>query len=300
MQHAGQVYTGGVAGHAAFGWAGGRDDSIRSMATDHEVSGVTAACALISRDLYFEVGGFTLALPGNYNDVDLNMKVRVDGPVRGVQPVGAAVPLRVEDPRPAHPRSPTCPRCRGAGRVACRRSSTRACSEARVRRAMGATRRRRVGCPCGAGATARRGEHAGRRGVRQRLAPVAHRARARRRPRVVAEHGVRGARCRAHERRRCRSACTRSGSSPASSKTARAKLEPARLARRWCRGRCRRARPASSSATICAREVARSRSAGRPGRRRRDQVSRSRGEREHGLRRSSARAAPYSQAVRTM
>jgi len=79
VQHAGQVYTGGVAGHAAFGWAGGRDDSIRSMATDHEVSGVTAACAIIARDLYFEVGGFTLALPGNYNDVDLNMKVRATG-----------------------------------------------------------------------------------------------------------------------------------------------------------------------------------------------------------------------------
>lgn len=79
VQHAGQVYTGGVAGHAAFGWVGGRDDSIKSMATDHEVSGVTAACALISRELYFEVGGFTLALPGNYNDVDLNMKVRSTG-----------------------------------------------------------------------------------------------------------------------------------------------------------------------------------------------------------------------------
>lgn len=79
VQHAGQIYTGGVAGHAAFGWVGGRDDSIKSMATDHEVSGVTAACALISRELYFELGGFTLALPGNYNDVDLNLKVRASG-----------------------------------------------------------------------------------------------------------------------------------------------------------------------------------------------------------------------------
>ncbi|MFC9559090.1 glycosyltransferase family 2 protein [Agromyces sp. NPDC056965] len=79
VQHAGQVYTGGVAGHAAFGWTGGRDDSIRSMMVDHEVSGVTAACALIGRALYFEVGGFTLSLPGNYNDVDLNMKVRAAG-----------------------------------------------------------------------------------------------------------------------------------------------------------------------------------------------------------------------------
>lgn len=79
IQHGGQIYTGGVAGHAAFGWVGGRDDSIKSMLTDHEVSGVTAACALISRDLYFQVGGFTLELPGNYNDVDLNMKVRSTG-----------------------------------------------------------------------------------------------------------------------------------------------------------------------------------------------------------------------------
>lgn len=79
VQHAGQVYTGGVAGHAAFGWPGGRDDSIKSMVTDHEVSGVTAACAMLSRALYFEIGGFTLELPGNYNDVDLNMKIRSAG-----------------------------------------------------------------------------------------------------------------------------------------------------------------------------------------------------------------------------
>ena len=79
VQPAAQSSPGGGAGHAAFGWVGGRDDSIKSMTTDHEVSGVTAACALIARDLYFEVGGFTLALPGNYNDVDLNMKVRATG-----------------------------------------------------------------------------------------------------------------------------------------------------------------------------------------------------------------------------
>ena len=79
LQHAGQVYTGAVAGHAAFGWPGGRDDSIKSLSVDHEVSGVTAACALMRRDLFLEVGGFTLALPGNYNDVDLNMKVRTAG-----------------------------------------------------------------------------------------------------------------------------------------------------------------------------------------------------------------------------
>ncbi|RXZ51594.1 glycosyltransferase, partial [Agromyces binzhouensis] len=79
LQHSGQVYTGGVAGHAAFGWEGGRDDSIKSLSVDHEVSGVTAACALVRRDVFLEVGGFSLAFPGNYNDVDLNMKIRATG-----------------------------------------------------------------------------------------------------------------------------------------------------------------------------------------------------------------------------
>ncbi|THG36045.1 glycosyltransferase [Glaciibacter flavus] len=79
LQHAGQVYVGAVAGHAAFGWPGGQNDSIMSLSVDHEVSGVTAACALMRRDLFLELGGFTLALPGNYNDVDLNMKVRTAG-----------------------------------------------------------------------------------------------------------------------------------------------------------------------------------------------------------------------------
>lgn len=86
IQHAGQIYTGGVAGHAAFEWAGGRDDSIKSLITDREVSGVTAACALIARELFFELGGFTLELPGNYNDVDLNMKVRATGRSAVVSP----------------------------------------------------------------------------------------------------------------------------------------------------------------------------------------------------------------------
>ena len=104
VQHAGQIYTGGVAGHAAFGWTGGRDDSIKSMSTDHEVSGVTAACSLISRDLYVEVGGFTLAAAGQLQRCRPQHEGARLGTLRGVQPVGAAVPLRVEDPRPAHPR----------------------------------------------------------------------------------------------------------------------------------------------------------------------------------------------------
>ncbi|WP_308796744.1 glycosyltransferase family 2 protein [Agromyces silvae] len=79
IQHAGQIYLQGVAGHAGFGWRGRQDDGIASTKVDHEVSGVTAAAAMIARDLFLELGGFTLELPGNYNDVDLNMKVRERG-----------------------------------------------------------------------------------------------------------------------------------------------------------------------------------------------------------------------------
>lgn len=79
IQHAGQVYLRGVAGHAGFGWSSRQDDGIASTKVDREVSGVTAACALIARDDFLELGGFTLELPGNYNDVDLNMKLRERG-----------------------------------------------------------------------------------------------------------------------------------------------------------------------------------------------------------------------------
>jgi GT2 family glycosyltransferase len=44
-----------------------------------EVSGVTAACALVRRDAFFDVGGFSQVFPSNYNDVDFAMKLRHRG-----------------------------------------------------------------------------------------------------------------------------------------------------------------------------------------------------------------------------
>jgi hypothetical protein len=38
---------------------------------------VTAACAAMRRDTFVEVGGFSEALPANFNDVDLCYKVRL-------------------------------------------------------------------------------------------------------------------------------------------------------------------------------------------------------------------------------
>jgi GT2 family glycosyltransferase len=46
------------------------------MSVDREVSGVTAACAMIRADTFWEVGGFSGLLPGNYNDADFAMKIR--------------------------------------------------------------------------------------------------------------------------------------------------------------------------------------------------------------------------------
>ncbi|TXN28788.1 glycosyltransferase family 2 protein [Lacisediminihabitans profunda] len=79
VQHGGHLYRDSWAGHIAFGWESGRDDALGSLGVDREVSGVTAACAMISADTFWEVGGFSPLYAGNYNDVDLSLKVRSTG-----------------------------------------------------------------------------------------------------------------------------------------------------------------------------------------------------------------------------
>lgn len=46
------------------------------LSVDRECAGVTAACAATRRDVWERVGGMCEALPLNYNDVDLSLKVR--------------------------------------------------------------------------------------------------------------------------------------------------------------------------------------------------------------------------------
>ncbi|MFM9920779.1 glycosyltransferase [Lacisediminihabitans sp. H27-G8] len=79
VQHGGHLYTASWAGHSALGWNASRDDRLGSMKVDREVSGVTAACAMIRADTFWEVGGFSLDFAGNYNDVDLSLKVAATG-----------------------------------------------------------------------------------------------------------------------------------------------------------------------------------------------------------------------------
>lgn len=49
------------------------------LVVNREVSGVTAACSAMRREVFLDVGGFTEALPSNFNDVDLCYKVMRSG-----------------------------------------------------------------------------------------------------------------------------------------------------------------------------------------------------------------------------
>jgi hypothetical protein len=78
LDHAGHVYVGqprsAYQGRGAdeTGWGG-------VLSVDREVSGVSTACALIRREVFDRVGGFSPEFVGNDRDVDLSLKVRRDG-----------------------------------------------------------------------------------------------------------------------------------------------------------------------------------------------------------------------------
>jgi glycosyltransferase involved in cell wall biosynthesis len=75
IQHAGHAYFKGSPTHIGLGLKRGAVGPQNSFLVDREVSGVTAACAMMPRGVFDEVGGFTALLPGNFNDVDLCLKV---------------------------------------------------------------------------------------------------------------------------------------------------------------------------------------------------------------------------------
>ena len=76
VQHGGHLYRQSWAGHIAPGWNRADDDLLASLRVTREVSGVTAACALVSAQNFERVGGLSREFPGNYNDVDFSLKVR--------------------------------------------------------------------------------------------------------------------------------------------------------------------------------------------------------------------------------
>lgn len=79
IQHAGHGYWRGDATHIGMFEPRNAPGPLDGYRVERRVLGVTAACALIARAVYFEVGGMTTLLPGNFNDVDLCMKVTTAG-----------------------------------------------------------------------------------------------------------------------------------------------------------------------------------------------------------------------------
>jgi O-antigen biosynthesis protein len=80
LQHGGHVYS-DQPNHACVGWRGDSPGPLplRPLAVERECSGVTAACALVRKAAFHEVGGFPTELPLSYNDVDFSLKLRRAG-----------------------------------------------------------------------------------------------------------------------------------------------------------------------------------------------------------------------------
>jgi GT2 family glycosyltransferase len=78
IQHAGHVYP-GLCTHALVGYPGDTAGPYRIAIVERECSGVTAAAAMIGADRFSAIGGFDVALPRNFNDVDLSLRLRRAG-----------------------------------------------------------------------------------------------------------------------------------------------------------------------------------------------------------------------------
>jgi len=77
IQHAGiALGVGGIASHTYKGQPGDAPGHGNRLRAAHEVAAVTAACILIRREAWAEVGGFARDFPVAYNDVDLCLKLR--------------------------------------------------------------------------------------------------------------------------------------------------------------------------------------------------------------------------------
>lgn len=75
VQHAGHAYYQGSPTHIGLGLPRGSAGPLSGYLVQREAPGVTAACALMPMEVFKSVGGFTALLPGNFNDVDLCLKV---------------------------------------------------------------------------------------------------------------------------------------------------------------------------------------------------------------------------------
>jgi GT2 family glycosyltransferase len=79
LQHGGHVYHGGYISHALLDWPGDHPGPYRLLAVERECSGVTAAAAVMRREVFDSVGGMSEELAINYNDVDFSLRMRRAG-----------------------------------------------------------------------------------------------------------------------------------------------------------------------------------------------------------------------------
>lgn len=76
IQHAGTIIgIGGIAGHAFIGMPRSHSGYLHKASIQQDLSAVTAACLMIKRSVFDEVGGFEGKLSVAFNDVDLCLKV---------------------------------------------------------------------------------------------------------------------------------------------------------------------------------------------------------------------------------
>lgn len=80
IQHAGVILgIGGVAGHAHKHLPKAQNGYFNRAVLHQSLSAVTAACLMINKDKFFEVGGFDENLAIAFNDIDLCLKIRAKG-----------------------------------------------------------------------------------------------------------------------------------------------------------------------------------------------------------------------------
>jgi glycosyltransferase involved in cell wall biosynthesis len=75
LQHGGHVYTGNPH-HILYQVPGDAAGPFGLLWCERECSGVTAACALVKREVFEGVGGMCTGMAVNFNDVDFSLKIR--------------------------------------------------------------------------------------------------------------------------------------------------------------------------------------------------------------------------------
>ncbi len=100
IQHAGVVIGfGGVAGHTFIGLHEAENSYFHRAMCAQDYSAVTAACLMVKKSVFEEVGGLTEELAVAFNDVDFCLKVRAGRLSGGLRAVRGDASLRVQVPR---------------------------------------------------------------------------------------------------------------------------------------------------------------------------------------------------------